>query len=452
MNGNTDWVTRPYVAGSPAAAAIQSPMSRREHWWFVRAYRGLVPRMIQMTLVWVLFFTATATGWCFYLRHVDNVAADLEHETALAVGFYSIIVLAIGFIIIQDWASGTLRYQTTASNFLAINDLTSKVTHTIVRGIERTAAQERGRAPMQHLKPLVHIQHLLRAIPYTLLVYYRDMRLKQRQRTASIVSVIEAIVPREYYRESQTTRNRLGDYIDVMSIDEVPYQLYYAIGEQVRVLEADGLLDEKTCDAVREMLSNMGDRTSDLTRTVRVNYPKGGKNFITMSVAIYLFFGPFVVYDVGFAKTLVLNAVFVFIISGLLEIGRQIREPFENLIHNPYSDLPLFGESNRKARDNDLLFDDVHFRLATGSWQRTIRETERAAGGALGLADGSGARIYRELHLFESDKFAGEFVGPLAPLLNGVYDRIQLMLLDNDDCAQNDFLESPFKFATTTAR
>ena len=252
------------------------------------------------------------------------------------------------------------------------------------------------------------------------------------------MSVIEAIVPRDYYRESRTTRNRLADYIATMSIDEIPYQLYYAIGEQVRVLEHDGVIDEKTADAVRDMLNNMGDRTSELTRTVRVNYPKGGKNFITISVAIYLFFGPFVVYDSGIAKTLVLNAVFVFIISGLLEIGRQIREPFENLIHNPYSDLPLFGESNRKARDNDLLFDDVRYRLLTGSG-RSIREAASAT------ADGSGARIYRELHLFESDKFSGEFVGPLAPVINGFYDRIELMLLDNDDCARDDFLESPFK-------
>ena len=443
---SSDWQTRPYATGSPAAAAIRSPMRRREHWWVVRAYRGLVPRMIQMTLVWVLFFTATAVGWCFYLRDVDNVGADLEHETALAVGFYSIIVLAIGFIIIQDWTSGTLRYQTSATNFLAINDLTSKITHTVVRAVERTAARAHAHAPLpKDTQALVHIQHLLRAIPYTLLVYYRDIHLSQKQRIASITSVVESIVPRSYYRESRTTRNRLADYVETMSIDEIPYQLYYAIGEQVRVLEHDGLLDEKTGDAVRETLSNMGDRTSELTRTVRVNYPKGGKNFITISVAIYLFFGPFVVYDAGFAKTLVLNAVFVFIISGLLEIGRQIREPFENLIHNPYSDLPLFGESNRKARDNDLLFDDVLYRLRTGG-SRSIREATSAA-----AADGSGARIYRELHLFESDKFPGEFFGPLAPIINGFYDRIQLMLLDNDDCASNDFLESPFKTAGARA-
>lgn len=439
---NADWQTRPYIAGSPAAAAIHSPTSRREHWWVVRAYRGMVPRMIQMTLVWVLFFTATAVGWCFYLRDVDNVGVDLEHETALAVGFYSIIVLAIGFIIIQDWTSGTLRYQTSATNFLAINDLTSKITHTIVRATERMA---HARTSLKKdTGALAHIQHILRAIPYTLLVYYRDMRLSEQQRIRSIVSVIEAIVPRDYYRESRTTRNRLADYVETMSIDEIPYQLYYAIGEQVRVLEHDGAIDEKTGDTVRDMLNNMGDRTSELTRTVRVNYPKGGKNFITISVAIYLFFGPFVVYDSGFAKTLVLNAVFVFIISGLLEIGRQIREPFENLIHNPYSDLPLFGESNRKARDNDLLFDDVRYQLLT-SGGRSIREAASAA------AVGSGARIYRELHLFESDKFSGEFFGPLAPVINGFYDRIQLMLLDNDDCARDDFLESPFKTAGVRA-
>jgi magnesium-transporting ATPase (P-type) len=154
------------------------------HWYerqrLFRAYRFFVPRMFQMTAVWLIVYTATAVGWIIYLRDVDNNATELDHQITLATAFYTLMLGVISFILVIDWSAGTVRYQTCATNFLAIVDLTSAFANTLVHNVN---AEKNAPAVVS---AVTHIQHVVRAIPYTLIVFYRDINLSAGTRRATL--------------------------------------------------------------------------------------------------------------------------------------------------------------------------------------------------------------------------------------------------------------------------
>lgn len=435
MNATSERDTRPYISGSAAARALRPPLQWYERVRLFRIYRFFVPRMLQMTFAWLLVYTATAAGWIIYLRDVDNNATELDHEIALATGFYTLMLGVISFILVIDWSAGTVRYQTCATNFLAIVDLTSAFANTLVHNID---ASSRSNAVASSI---AHIQHVVRAIPYALIVFYRDINLAPHVRRAALTNVLRAIIPDKYFSRKNDDGDRerslssfesLEEGIELHpSIETAHITLYYSLAAHVSLLTRLGAIDAETSATLKSRIEAIGQQTSELTRTVRITYPKGAKNFVTTSIMIYLLFVPYVVYDEGFAKTLVLNAIIVFVVAGVLEIGRQIRDPLENLVRSPYSEFPLFGPTNTHAEYNDMQFDKLRRALNGGAFAKPALPSHVA---------------YAEIRSLQRDAIGDEISGPFSALVNGLYDRLALLLrFDHANCSSQDFTEPPIK-------
>lgn len=435
MNATSERDTRPYNSGTAAARALRPPLRWFERMWLFRIYRFFVPRMLQMTFAWLLVYTATAAGWIIYLRDVDNNATELDHQIALATGFYTLMLGVISFILVIDWSAGTVRYQTCATNFLAIVDLTSAFANTLVHNVDTSNA-----SPKAVASSIAHIQHVVRAIPYALIVFYRDINLAPHVRRAALTNVLRAIIPDRYFaarkndddRERSSSFESLEEGIDLHpSIETAHITLYYSLAAHVSLLAQLGAINAETSATLKNRLEAMGQQTSELTRTVRITYPKGAKNFVTTSIMIYLLFVPYVVYDEGFAKTLVLNAIIVFVVAGVLEIGRQIRDPLENLVRSPYSEFPLFGPTNTHAEYNDMQFDKLRRALTGGAFTKPTLPSHVA---------------YTEMRSLQRDVIGDEISGPFSALANGLYDRLALLLrFDHANCSSQDFTEPPVK-------
>ena len=355
------------------------------YYWPYYVLRRTIPRQLQYTMVWIGLFTLTCVGWWFLFHDVfsaDQVARFMKvgecYQAALAI--------LVGFLLVLDWQSGTDRYQRGGIAYHDIMDNALKFASGL-RGIVTANTSSKRMPSATTLSMLTLMQDVTRASVYASLVLFRDFSLHdQQQRRVNIQRVLNACM------SSKTLNYRIPAEVQTFSMYNAPTieqrildpdrDVEFSVDKLVGVLDTaipvlldEGIIQPVNTVVLSEPLTQIRASVKQVTTSILIVRPTGASHFITSATFIFLFFLPLVLYTDELWFMLMLNATIVFVATGLLFIGRQMREPYEDSVTNPYSDLNLPERADKYARVIDEDFDVSRAIIAS-----RIRST----GGSLG--------------------------------------------------------------------
>ena len=143
------------------------------------------------------------------------------------------------------------------------------------------------------------------------------------------------------------------------------------------MLVANSGLNRIDVTSLQEPLRKIASAVETVTSSILIVRPSAATHFITSVTVIFLITLPIVLYTNYMWYTLMLNSCIVFVTAGLLFIGRQMREPYEDPITNPCSNIDLRERADKYARMNDITFNEMRnfLGLAAATAWRTPFDT-----------------------------------------------------------------------------